>query len=175
MTTGSPGMRPARGFREFKVIIGDRSRPVEDRRRALRFLVHLVEDLHQPLHVGENHDKGGNNLQVRWFDRGSNLHRVWDSEILERASRDEARCLDDLIAMDTPEARRKTHAGSVEDLATESLLAARYAYEDPSTGRRMEPGAKLACDYQSRNLPVAKRRLYQAGVRLGRVLNEAFP
>ena len=84
MTTGSPGTSPAKGFivpkiRELRAILKDRSRPVEERRQALRFLVHLVEDLHMPLHVGENHDKGGNNLQVRWFDRGSNLHRVWDS------------------------------------------------------------------------------------------------
>ena len=81
------GDAPAKGYivpkiREFKAILKDRSRPVEERRFALRFLVHLVEDLHMPLHVGENHDKGGNTLQVRWFDRGSNLHRVWDSGII---------------------------------------------------------------------------------------------
>src|SRR5262249_51649906 len=73
---------PAKGFivpkiQELRVVLKDRSRPVEERRQALRFLVHLVEDLHMPLHVGENRDKGGNTLQVRWFDRGSNLHRVW--------------------------------------------------------------------------------------------------
>jgi nuclease S1 len=136
--------------------------------------VHLVEDLHQPLHVGENHDKGGNNLQVRWFDRGSNLHRVWDSGILERVSRDEDRWLAELAAMDTPEARGHTMAGAVEDWARESLLAARQAYQDPATGQRMKPGAKLGDAYQDANLAVAKRRLYRAGARLAWVLNEAF-
>jgi S1/P1 Nuclease len=63
---------------------------------------------------------------------------------------------------------------SVEDWATESLLAAREAYQDPRTGLRMKPGAKLADDYQAKSLPVAKRRLYQAGVRLAMVLNEVF-
>jgi hypothetical protein len=77
--------------------------------------------------------------------------------------------------MDSDEARRKAQAGSVEDWATESLLAAREAYQDPVTGQRMKPGAKLADDYQARSLPVAKRRLYEAGVRLAWVLNGAFP
>ena len=75
------GDDPAKGYivpkiRELKATLKDPSKSVEERRFALRFLVHLVEDLHMPLHVGENHDKGGNNLQVRFFDRGSNLHRV---------------------------------------------------------------------------------------------------
>ena len=60
-------------IRELRVTLKDRSRSLAERRFALRFLVHLVEDLHMPMHVGENHDKGGNDLQVRWFDRGSNL------------------------------------------------------------------------------------------------------
>jgi hypothetical protein len=54
------------------------------------------------------------------------------------------------------------------------LVAAREAYQDPATGQRMKPGAKLADDYQARSLPVAKRRLYKASVRLAVVLNEAL-
>jgi hypothetical protein len=70
---------------EFQKVIGDKSKSIEDRRFALRFLVHCVEDTHMPMHVGDNHDKGGNDTQVRWFDRGSNMHRVWDGGIIERA------------------------------------------------------------------------------------------
>jgi hypothetical protein len=77
--------------------------------------------------------------------------------------------------MDTPEARRRAQAGSVEDWATESLLAAREAYQNPATGRRMKPGAKLGDEYQARSLPVAKRRVYEAGVRLALLLNETLP
>jgi hypothetical protein len=173
------GDEPAKGFivpkiREFKAILKDRSRPQEERRFALRFLVHLVEDLHMPLHVGENHDKGGNNLQVRWFDRGSNLHRVWDSGIIDRAGRGEDGWLADLVEMDTPLDRSDAEAGTVEDWARESLLAARAAYQDPATGRRIMPGAKLGDAYQQTNLPVVKQRLYQAGVRLAMVLNEVL-
>ncbi len=102
------------------------------------------------------------------------MHRVWDTGIIERASQDEARRLDDLIAMDTPEARQKAQGGSVEDWATESLLAAREAYQDPATGQRMKPGAKLGDQYYEKALPVAKCRLYQSGVRLAMVLNEVL-
>ena len=173
------GDEPGKGFivpkiREFKAILKDRSRPVEERRFALRFLVHLVEDLHMPLHVGENHDKGGNNLQVRWFDQGSNLHRVWDAGIIDRAGRGDEGWLADLVAMDTDATRSQAQAGTVEDWATESLLAARAAYQDPATGRRIQPGASLGDAYQERSLPVVKQRLYQAGVRLAGVLNDVF-
>jgi hypothetical protein len=56
---------------EFRNVVGDKSKPIEARRFALRFLLHCVQDLHQPCHVGDNRDKGGNLTQVRWFDQGS--------------------------------------------------------------------------------------------------------
>jgi hypothetical protein len=58
--------------------------------------------------------------------------------------------------------------------ATQSLGAARQAYQDPATGQRIEPGALLGEAYYEANLPVAKRQLYRAGVRLAWVLNEAL-
>ena len=126
--------------------------------------MHLVEDLHMPLHVGENHDKGGNKLQVRFFDRGSNLHRVWDSGIITPGA---SRTRTDGSPTWSRWTRRrpvsKAQGGTVEDWATESLLAAREAYQDPATGQRMKPGAKLGDAYQAKSLPVAKQRLYQAG------------
>jgi hypothetical protein len=127
-----------------------------------------------PMHVGENHDQGGNRLQVRFFEKGSNLHSVWDTGIITRAQPSEHRWVDDLVAMDTPEALAAAQKGSVEDWATESLLAARDAYVDPRTGLRLRPGAKLDDVYQAKSLSVARRRLYQAGARLAWVLNEAF-
>ena len=77
--------------------------------------------------------------------------------------------------MDTPEARQKAQGGSVEDWATESLLAARAGYQDPATGQRLKPGTKLGDAYQEKALPVAKQRLYQSSLRLAMVLNEVLP
>jgi hypothetical protein len=82
--------------------------------------------------------------------------------------------MENLTAMDTSESRAKAMAGSVEDWATESLVAARQAYVMPETGVLIKPGRKLEDDYQSANLPVVRRRLYQAGVRLAMVINEVL-
>ncbi len=83
--------------------------------------------------------------------------------------------LADLTALDTPENRKAWMTGTVEDWATESLLAARQPYVVPETGKRLRPGQKLGEQYHEQNIPVVRQRLYQAGVRLAWVLNEAFP
>jgi hypothetical protein len=90
------------------------------------------------------------------------------------AGRGEDGWLADLIALDADEARAQAQAGTVEDWATESLLAARQAYQDPATGQRIKRGTKLGDACQEANLPVVRRRLYQASSRFAMVLNEAF-
>src|SRR5262249_12298318 len=130
-------------------------------------------DLHQPVHVGDRGDRGGNDLQVQFFGEGSNLHRVWDSGLVERAFADESALLRDLTALADDEARGWAR-GTVEEWATESLAAARRAYLEPGSQRTLRPGSKLGDAYQDSNLPVARRRLAQSGVRLAEVLNDVF-
>jgi hypothetical protein len=159
---------------EFRKVVADKSKSVEERRFALRFLLHCVQDLHQPCHVGDNHDRGGNDTQVQWFDEGSNMHRVWDRGIIERAGDSEDFWLADLAELDTPDNRAAWAVGRPEEWATESLLAAREAYFIPGTRKRIKSGQKLGEEYQARQLPVVRRRLCQAGLRLAGVLNDAF-
>jgi hypothetical protein len=159
---------------EFRKVVGDKTKPVEERRFALRFLLHCVQDMHQPCHVGDNHDRGGNDTQVRWFDRGSNMHRVWDSDIIEWNTRSEDIWLEELADLDTPENRAAWMSGTVEGWATESLFLARAAYLIPGTDQRIKSGQKLGAEYQAKHLPVVRVRLCQAGVRLAMLLNEAF-
>jgi S1/P1 Nuclease len=130
--------------------------------------------MHQPCHVGDNQDMGGNNTQVRFFDRGTNMHALWDSGMIQRAGNTEEFWLGDLAALDTPGARATAMKGTVEDWATESLLAARQAYQVPETGVRLKSGQKLADAYLEANVPVVRRRLHQVGVSLAWVLNQAF-
>jgi hypothetical protein len=159
---------------EFRKVVKDKSKTVEERRFALRFLIHCIEDMHQPCHVGDNHDRGGNDTQVRFFDRGTNMHSLWDSWIIERVSRDEEYWLKELTDLPSPQNAQDLSADTVEDWATESLLAAREAYVDPVTGNRIKPGTKLGLDYHNKNLPVVKDRMNRAAMRLARVLNECF-
>jgi hypothetical protein len=159
---------------EFKATVRDKSMTIEERRFALRFLIHCIEDMQMPMHVGDNHDRGGNDTQVRFYDRGTNMHRLWDTDMVERVSKIEDVWLRDLATLDTPEARERVAKGTVEDWATECLLAASAAYNVPETGQRLKPGQKLGDRYLEANLPIVHQRLYQAGVRLAMVLNEAF-
>jgi hypothetical protein len=77
--------------------------------------------------------------------------------------------------LDTPENREAAKKGTIEDWATESLVAARMAYQVPETRRRLKPGQKLSDAYYNANIPVVRQRLYQASIRLAKLLNEAFP
>ncbi len=64
-------------------VLSEGGAGVEARRRALKWLVHLVGDLHQPLHSGRGCDEGGNWIQVEWFGEATNLHSVWDSKLID--------------------------------------------------------------------------------------------
>jgi nuclease S1 len=160
---------------EFRSVVNDKSKSVEDRRFALRFLIHCIEDMHQPCHVGDNSDKGGNQTQVRFFDRGTNMHALWDTGMIERFSRSEDEWLKELTVLASPQSEESTSEGTVEDWATESLWTARTAYQDPTTGNRIVSGTKLGQEYYDANLPVVRQRLAQAGLRLAVVLNDVFP
>jgi hypothetical protein len=103
---------------EFKLVIKDKNKTIEERRFALRFLVHCLQDMHQPCHVGDNHDKGGNDTQVRFYDRGTNMHRLWDGDLLSRVSQREEVWLKELATLDTQEARDAAAKGAPEDWAT---------------------------------------------------------
>src|SRR5690348_13493865 len=67
----------------FRSVLRDPKAKLADKQLALRFIVHLVGDLHQPLHVGKCCDKGGNDVKVAWFGKPANLHAVWDSQLVD--------------------------------------------------------------------------------------------
>src|SRR5262249_3740897 len=145
---------------EFRKVVKDVSKPLEERRFALRFLIHCIEDMHMPMHVGDNHDRGGNDTQVRFFDRGTNMHKLWDTDLIEWNTRSEDVWLAELAEFATPQRQQSASGGMVEDWATESLLAARAAYIEPVTGMRMKPGQKLGDRYFEASMPVVRERLY---------------
>jgi len=64
-------------------VLRDSQATPQDKVVAVKFLVHFVGDIHQPLHVGRHDDQGGNTIQVQWFGAPSNLHKVWDEQLIE--------------------------------------------------------------------------------------------
>ena len=69
--------------RTCEEVLMDDSSSKEEKIFHLKLLIHLIGDLHQPLHLGHSDDKGGNDFQVRWFNDGTNLHSVWDTKMIE--------------------------------------------------------------------------------------------
>ncbi len=161
-------------LREFRGILADRRRSPAARREALRFVVHLVGDLHQPLHIGEHHDRGGNTLQIHFYRRKTSLHHLWDDLILEHRTRGEDRWVAELSAIDDPISRSAAMDGTLEEWATGSLHAAQLAYQNPRTGRRIESGETLEDAYYEASLPIVRRQLYLGGSRLAWVLTDAL-
>jgi hypothetical protein len=154
-------------------VLSNRNASRARRREALRFFVHLVGDLHQPMHVADRNDRGGNNLQLRYgrYDN-TNLHQVWDSGLLSQGFRNENELLRDLERLANDPHSRDWLNGRVEDWANESLAAGRRAYLVPGTNITLRSGDAIGRAYEKSNLPLAVERLARCGVRLAFLLNE---
>ncbi len=167
-----PGGCVVSKIHEFRQVLLDPSAGKAKKKQALMFLVHFIQDLHQPLHVGDAGYRGGTRLQVRFFDVGTNLHRVWDSQIIQWRSRDENQWLRELEVLATSEKVAEWSRETVEEWATESLADAKLAYRLPSSDELIKPGTRLGEEYCRFALPIIQRRLAQAGIRLAWTLNQ---
>jgi hypothetical protein len=137
----------------------------EDKVAALKFIAHLVGDIHQPLHVGRASDRGGNELRVSWFGESSNLHRVWDSELISQ-QRLSPRSL--VLALES-RASQEVEAWRLDrplTWADESMALRPLVYNMRGTG--------LGRAYLREAGPVVEQRLLQAGVRLAALLDAIF-
>eukprot|EP00262_Sarcandra_glabra_P011840 TRINITY_DN2924_c0_g1_i1.p1 TRINITY_DN2924_c0_g1~~TRINITY_DN2924_c0_g1_i1.p1 ORF type:complete len:298 (+),score=39.06 TRINITY_DN2924_c0_g1_i1:89-982(+) len=147
---------------------------------SLMFLAHFMGDVHQPLHAGYEEDEGGNTIVVHWYRRKTNLHHVWDSNIIETAMSDFYS--DDLDLFIEDIQRNLTDSWSDEVLewetcsqkavtcpskyASESIkLACNYAYKGVTQNSTLEDHYFLS------RLPIVEKRIAQAGVRLAALLN----
>jgi len=141
----------------------------EKRAFALKFIVHLVGDMHQPLHCAEkNNDFGGGGVSVRWFNNPTNLHKVWDTRIIGRPQLSDDVFVQGLINGSTAQEMEAMRGGNILRWALEShQLAAEYAYDIPANH-------KLGQDYYNRNWPIVHRQLLRGGMRLARVLDWLF-
>ncbi|MFC5046729.1 S1/P1 nuclease [Aquimarina hainanensis] len=141
--------------------------PRKEKQFYLKMLVHFVGDLHQPLHVGRAEDKGGNDIQVRWFTTGTNLHRVWDSDMLDYygMSYTELSITADRLSKRELE---EIEAGTILDWVHESRALAKKVYASASVGE------KLSYRYMYDYFPIVRMQLQKGGIRLAKILNEIF-
>jgi hypothetical protein len=152
-------------------ILSDPRAPQAAKAEALRFLIHFVADLHQPLHAADRHDKGGNEELLRWHGKRTSLHQIWDQDVVAALGRDSERVAADIDARLTPQQKAQLSGGTVEDWANESFaLAGREIYAKlPRSGR-----ISLPEDYALVESGVTRLQLARAGIRLAAILNQIF-
>ncbi len=133
--------------------------------KHLKMLIHLVGDIHQPLHVGGGNDRGGNDVKVMWFRVDSNLHRVWDSDMIDDSKLSYTELAQSLIPPAEP-ILMQWRKSSVRDWASESVGLRSEVYDYDRT--------RLGYEYTYKKFHLVRERLLQAGVRLAAVLNEIY-
>jgi hypothetical protein len=137
----------------------------EERQFYLRFLVHLVGDLHQPMHTGHAEDRGGNNIKLTFFGKPTNLHSLWDTELIESQNLSFSEFAAFIDTQDQQQLKRLLTSGPA-DWLTESMGLSETIYQNT--------GSELGYAYIYQNLPIAQQRLQYAGIRLAGLLNSIY-
>ncbi len=145
----------------FTKVLADKKETKERQIIALKCLVHLMGDLHQPLHVGRKEDKGGNKIEVKWFGENKNLHQVWDEEMIDAEKlsyKEYATFLENELKIEASWSK-----GDLIDWINESYGLRKDIYKLDHE--------KLGYEYQFKNRELLHRQLFKAGVRLAAILN----
>lgn len=139
----------------------------QDEAFALKCLVHLIGDIHQPLHVGNGEDRGGNDVKLDYFWQSSNLHRVWDSEMIDGQK-----------FSYTEYANWINHPTKIQLEQWSSLNVLDWAYESKDSRQQcynsVPEDKKLSYRYNYDNIDLLNQRLLKAGIRLANVLNKIY-
>ena len=151
----------------FTRLVRDPATSPDQRALALRFIVHIVGDLHQPLHNGRPGDRGGNEVKVKWFGRDTNLHAVWDSALVDETKYSFSEYSERLQRHTRPEDVIAWWTANPRDWIRESVAYRERIY--PAAGE-----TDLGYDYIYQHTPKVEHRLKQAGVRIAAYLNAMF-
>lgn len=136
---------------------------------ALKFILHLVGDLHQPMHISRAEDKGGNTIQLNYEEKGTNLHSLWDTKLLEHQG---------LSYVQLAEKYDQISAADIKQWQNEPVMqwiwesyqisSALYAEVDGMNKRVIDDA------YYQKHLPTIQKRIQQAAIRLAGILNKIY-
>lgn len=155
------------GIEYCKKVITDENASDEDKAFHLKMLVHLIGDLHQPMHIGLREDRGGNDFKVQWFYKDSNLHRVWDNDMLDGFNMGYIELSENANRMSKHQIAA-IQEGTIVDWVNEVHELTREVYQSA------EAEENLRYRYSYEYLDTARTQLQIAGIRLAKVLNELF-
>ena len=135
----------------------------------LRMLIHLVGDIHCPMHAGHLSDRGGNSVIVKFFDKETKLHSLWDTALVEAAHKwSYTEWEQQLNRYCSAECKAELSKGEAMDWLNESHAIATEIYKATPEKR------KVSYDYIAYYAPVIEQRLLAGGLRLARILNEIY-
>lgn len=149
-------------------VLSDPSSTLPSSQLALKILVHVVGDLHQPLHLGHASDAGANTVKVKYFGQDKNLHSVWDSSIPESGHKWSYTEWQQQIDRATPLEEAEIVAGTVDDWAKETATVAGDVY------RYFPDGSRISYDGVAYWTPVVEQQFLRGGLRLAHLLNNIY-
>lgn len=155
------------GINKCIEVLKDKNSSKEDKNFHLKLLVHFMGDLHQPMHIGRPEDKGGNTIQVQWFGRGTNLHRVWDEDMIREYKMgylELANNMDDLSKAQI----EAVQSGSLIDWVHDTHKLTKTTYES------VKVGENLRYRYSYDHFKTVRTQLQKGGLRLAKVLEDIF-
>jgi hypothetical protein len=139
----------------------------ENRLLYVHMLIHIIEDVHQPMHTAHEDDKGGNDFKVNWFSTPTNLHSVWDSQLIEFQQLSYTEYTS-AINHTTPAQRQEWQKAPISQWLFESNQIAEKLYTE------IKPGDTLNYKYNFNHIETVNQQLLKAGVRLAGILNQLF-
>jgi hypothetical protein len=152
-------------------ILADGHAPRSERVTALRFLIHFLGDIHQPLHAADNHDRGGNDIQVTIGRYRTNMHHLWDGDLVTALGVDPARVAWRIETRFSHAQKKAWQAGTSADWALESF---RVAVSDIYAPLRGSTDVMLPRSYEEAEAPIVRAQLEKGGLRLAWILNGIF-
>ena len=140
----------------------------EEERVQLMMLIHIMGDIHCPMHAGRKSDRGGNGTKVKYFGSQKKLHSVWDSEIVESAHRWGYSEWQEQVDRATPKQVQAYMQGTPNDWIEETVVLANDIYENSATG------TNLSYDYVAQYAPIIEEQLLKGGIRLAKLLEGIY-
>ncbi|MEA3287044.1 MAG: S1/P1 nuclease [Candidatus Marinimicrobia bacterium] len=160
------GGRAVQKVTEFTKLLKSETLSKQDQLDVFRFVVHIVGDLHQPLHVGNGTDRGGNDIKVTWFREETNLHRVWDSQMIDHMQYSYTEYAQQIQLGLTAADKQKLLDPTVLTFVHRSRAVHDQVY-DIGDG-------KLSWKYVYSNRELMEDRLLKAGYHLAAILNDLY-
>jgi hypothetical protein len=150
-------------------VLGSSTSLRQEKIEALKYIVHFVGDLHQPMHVSREEDKGGNTIQVNYEGQGTNLHALWDSKLIDHQG----------LTFEQM-AEKYDHVSAVQVKAWQSDPLIKWIWESYEVSSKLYAeidalnNRTIDDSYYQAHIGIIQERIEKAGVRLAGVLNQIF-